>query len=336
MAKKFISVLLAAVMLASTVCFAANTGDIAGNYYYVDVKTYMRNQLIDAYNVGNKTVIPAEALASYGFSVVWNGQSRTLSITDLKGTAVSNANGMASGKQGAIAGQYYYTDIVTTFNGTKIESYNIGGQTVIPAAVLRNFGFNVVWEADTRRVLIDTEPNAVPSNASSMPSASLDAYKLKDNQTYRSSLRMITKAVSMNGYQLVTSHDCYIISPLEGKYYVPFKAFADSIGATYVWDSSSSTMTVTVPADDLINPKNAGFKNSSEPAGIMQYELKDIVFNISRGGQTYSNINAALYGSEVFVESSSLAEALGMYCFNNTEFFTATMAYYIFTQGYTE
>ena len=68
----------------------------------------------------------------------------------------------------------------------------------------------------------------------------------------------------------------------------------------------------------------------------MQYELKDIVFNISRGGQTYSNINAVLYGSEVFVESSSLAEALGMYCFNNTEFFTATMAYYIFTQGYAE
>lgn len=330
MAKKIISILLAAVMMTSLVCFAAKTGDVAGDYYYVDVKTYMRNQLIDAYNVGNKTVILAEALSSYGFDVVWNPSERTLDIKDNGAAAVSNAKGVAQGEQGAVAGQYYYTDIVTIFNGTEVESYNIGGQTVIPAAVLRDFGFNVVWDADTNRVLIDTDPNAVPVNSGS----SAEEYTLKENQTFRNSLSLITKAVNFNGYQMLTSNDCYIISNFENKYYVPFKAFADCLGITYLWNGATSTMTVTVPADDVIKPANSTAKSFNTPTGIMQYDVKDVVLNIARGTETYSDVDAIVYGSELFVEAQSLAKALGMYCYNNTEFFTASLAYYMFTQGY--
>lgn len=336
MAKKLLSVLLILVMLSTSVCLAAKTGDVAGNYYYVNVKTYMRNRLIDAYNVGNKTVIPAESLSSYGFSVVWNAQNRTLSITDLKGTAVSNAKGLANGTNGAVAGQYYYTDIVTTFNGTKIESYNIGGQTVFPAAVLRDFGFSVVWDAATNRVLIDTDASAVPSNSTVSSSSSTGDYTVKATQKYRSTTRLITKSVSVNGYQLDTSSNYYIHSSLDSCYYVPFKAFADSIGATYSWNPATQTMTVTVPEDSKINPKNCGFKNNSQPVGTMQYGITDIVFSISRGGSLYSNLDAVLYGNEVLVKSTDLADALGMYCFNNTEFFTAQMAYFIFTEGYAQ
>ncbi len=340
MIKKIMSLLLVVVMLSSFVCFAAKTGDVAGNYYYVDVKTYMRNQLIDAYNVGNKTVILAEALRSYGFDVVWSAEERTLTITDNKGAAVSNAQGTPTGVEGAVAGKYYHTDIVAIFNGTPVESYNIGGQTVIPAAALRQFGFNVVWDDETNRVLIDTDPNKVPSNAKPVVAPSVPvspstnaAYTQKAQQTYRNRLVYVTKSISFNGYELLTSNNCYIYSASENKYYIPFNAFADCLGITYSWNAAASTMSVVVPADDVIKAANSTFKSAYEPTGILQYTPVDVEFNIEKGGELKSNIGAVLYGSELFVCADDLASALGMYCFNGNEIFTASLAYYMYSQG---
>lgn len=330
MSKKIISIILVVIMLVSAMCISvsAATGK-AGNYYYTDIKSYVRGKLIDSYNVGGKTVILVEALRTYGFNVDWDGNARTLTITDTKGTATSSATAAANGAIGAVAGSYYHTDIVTYFNGVAIESYNLGGQTVIPATKLRDFGYEVVWDGDNRRVLIET--NASQITAAPSVTSAFDNVIVKDAQVYHGTPRLISSSITFNGWALVTSGDYYIETSLDKKNYIPFRPVADCLGITYGWDSASSTLTVNVPADNDIKAANQKIKPNYKTFGAVEYELKDIVLNIKNGDKAFNGIDAVLYGSEILVEANDLADALGFFCVNQVDFYTATMMYMVYS-----
>ena len=153
----------AAILFSSSASFAA-TGDIAGNLYYTDIKTYIYHAPITSYNIGGKTVIDAEILNwHYGFDVYWIAEEKHLDITD-KGGDFNSLQAMggglvesAEGEVGTVFGPYYETDIVTTLNGSPIESYNIGGRTFIVAEAMRDFGYNVDWDEDARTLTV-TKP----------------------------------------------------------------------------------------------------------------------------------------------------------------------------------
>ncbi|MEE1043511.1 MAG: stalk domain-containing protein [Clostridia bacterium] len=329
MIKKLISLTLIIVMISSVLCISTNASGVAGNYYYTDIKSYVRGQLIDSYNVGGKTVILCEALQSYGFNVLWNGTDRTLTITDRYGSATSNASDSLSGAIGAVAGNYFYTDIVTYFNGVKMESYNLGGRTVIPATALRDLGYDVVWDDANRRVLIDTDTANFVAGTSA-----IDNVTIKPNQTYHGTIAITADAVNFNGNRLITAHDCYIETSLDKKIYVPFKAFADCLGISYSWNSGTSTLSVSVPADKIIAAKQSKLKTNYKNYGVVEYEIRDIVFNIVNGGKTYNNVDAVVYGTEVFVEAQSLATALDFFCVNQVDFYTKTMMYLVYSGMY--
>lgn len=154
----------ALTLTASLPAFAAS-GDVAGQYYYTDIKTYMYNAPITSYNIGGKTVIDAEILNwHYGFDVYWYEDTRRLEITD-KGGEFNSLQAMSSeicesadGSAGEMAGEYYYTDIAATLNGKEIESYNIGGRTCILAEAMSDFGYNVDWN-EAERTLTISKPS---------------------------------------------------------------------------------------------------------------------------------------------------------------------------------
>lgn len=327
--KRTISLVLAVFMLLPTICFAQKSGDVAGNYYYTDINTYLRGELLESYNVGGKTVIVCEALPNYGFNVEWKSDTRTLEITDVKmavkGAAVENQKGTL----GAVAGDYYYTDIVTKFNGKEIESYNIGGKTVIPATSLRDLGYNVLWDEAGRNVLIETDKSAVVSG-----STTFDNLTYNENASYHGNYALRTNAVCFNGVQLITDNDCFIESSFDKKIFVPFRSFAESLDIKYCWDSQTSTLSVKVPDDDVIKAKNSKAKSNIKTYGTIEYDIHDIVLNIAKGDKTFKNLNAIVYGSEVFIEAQDLANALGFYCFNEIEFFTEKSVYYLYKTNY--
>lgn len=327
--KKLLCLVLAVMMLTPAVCFAQNSGDLAGNYYYTDISTYLRGEILESYNVGGKTVIVCEALSNYGFNVEWKGDTRVLEITDVHLTAKGSENNTESGVLGSVAGEYYYTDIVTKFNGTEIESYNIGGKTVIPATSLRDLGYSVLWDEEGRNVLIETDKSSVVSG-----STVFDNLTYNENATYHGNYTLRTNAVCFNGVQLVTDNDCLIETSFDKKIFVPFTAFANSLDIKYGWNSLTSTITVKVPDDDVIKPENSKAKSNIKTYGAIEYEIHDIVLNISKDGKTFSNLNAIVYGTEVFIEAQDLANALGFYCFNETEFFTETSVYYLYKTNY--
>lgn len=64
-------------------------GDVAGQYYYTDIKTYLNGKEIESYNIGGRTFIVAENMRDYGYDVDWNEENRTLSISKSKQFYVS-------------------------------------------------------------------------------------------------------------------------------------------------------------------------------------------------------------------------------------------------------
>ena len=53
-------------------------------------------------------------------------------------------------KIGSAAGNYYYTDIVTSLWGVPVNSVNIGGVTLIDAESMEHYGFEVNWRPEER------------------------------------------------------------------------------------------------------------------------------------------------------------------------------------------
>ncbi len=63
-------------------------------------------------------------------------------------------NAFVANAVGKKAGDYFSTDIVTKVNGTAIDAFNIGGQTVISAEDLIYHGFSVTWNGELRTLQI--------------------------------------------------------------------------------------------------------------------------------------------------------------------------------------
>ena len=160
--KKIISVILSVAIMCfiSTIVFAAG-GDVVGNVYSTDITAYMYYAPITSYNIGGKTCIDAEILNwHYGFDVYWHEDERCLDIEDKGGRFVSlqamSGEIVESSvtKPGEVVCNYYETDIKAILNGKEIESYNIGGRTVICVEAMREHGYNVDWDEKERRLTI--------------------------------------------------------------------------------------------------------------------------------------------------------------------------------------
>ena len=159
--KKIFSAVIILIFCFCNTAVAAN-GDVLGNYYHTDIKTYIYYAPITAYNIGGKTMIDAEILNwHYGFDVYWNENTRKLEIFD-KGGRFNSMQAMSgeiyensAGKYGEIAGTYYETDIETYLNGKEITSCNIGGRTCIAAEEMAEHGYDVAWNEQARILTVN-------------------------------------------------------------------------------------------------------------------------------------------------------------------------------------
>ncbi len=73
----------------------------------------------------------------------------------------------AHAEVGDAIGNVYATDILAYMDGAPIASYNIGGKTVIKAADLRDYGFEVTFDEEKRKADIVTvlRPDSLPQTA---------------------------------------------------------------------------------------------------------------------------------------------------------------------------
>ncbi len=146
----------ALLLFSLSISVSARPGDIAGEYYATDIKTYLNGVQIDAINIGGQTLISAEQMSNYGFSVVWNSETRTLNVRETTGVpSVSSPKIKTySTPNGSFAGYYYETDIVTYLDGIESVACNTDGHTYIHAENMRTFGYEVIWNEAERSLNI--------------------------------------------------------------------------------------------------------------------------------------------------------------------------------------
>lgn len=134
---------------------------------------------------------------------------------------------------GDVAGSYYSTDIVTSVNGSEIDSINIGGNTLISAEDMIYYSFNVEWNADERTLRVDSVPQAVNGappavTKTDVPAGSvLGSYYETDIVTY------------LDGEAI----EAYNIG---GRTYLHAEAMRE-LGYEVVWNDEARTLDVTSP-----------------------------------------------------------------------------------------
>ena len=160
--KKF-ALLAAMLCLLLTICASAKSGDIAGKYYSTDIVTTLNGVEIDSINIGGQTLISAEDMYYYAFNVAWNATDRTLRVNSIDHATrgIPPAVKKSNRPSGSVLGYYYETDIVTYLDSKPITAYNLGGRTYIHAEAMRDFGYEVIWNAEERSLAI-TSLNRTP------------------------------------------------------------------------------------------------------------------------------------------------------------------------------
>lgn len=147
--KKLVCLCLLMLLCASPA--HAKVGDVAGTYCATDIVTTLNGFPIEAINIGGNTLIDAEAMADYGFSVTWLPETRCLDITSFgKPREIQPAVKGNERPVGASLGRYYETDIITSLDGAPITAYNIGGRTFLHAEEMAKLGYLVKWDGDVR------------------------------------------------------------------------------------------------------------------------------------------------------------------------------------------
>ena len=119
-------------------------GSVVNQALRTDITAKINGHDIPSYNVDGYTYICAEDLQYYGFSVVYDNDIRSLSLTrDYNQVWVSKAYTkpyVAPYEVGAHECYILLTDIATYFDGMFVNSYNINGQTIIRFDSLMAYG----------------------------------------------------------------------------------------------------------------------------------------------------------------------------------------------------
>ena len=127
-------------------------GDKINDVLATDIKAYINGVPVKSYNIAGNTAVLAEELAGYGFSVAWNGSDRTLSISKGSGRVTASFTPEAQTKpSGTPVMDVLFTDIKTYVNGAPVQSFNVGGSTIIFIDALSPFG-TVSWNQSTRSI----------------------------------------------------------------------------------------------------------------------------------------------------------------------------------------
>ena len=172
MKKRIISIILlsALVISALNIITVADTpdapeasGTVLGHYYTSNIRAFLNYKPIKSYNIGGRTLISVEDFKEHGFTVYWSPDVRVLQAQPIKPYPADEGEkdfGAPEGpaRSGRVAGNYYSTDIRTFVNNTFMESYNIGGRTLVFIEDLQYVGFNVYWNSANRTIAANIRP----------------------------------------------------------------------------------------------------------------------------------------------------------------------------------
>lgn len=215
-------------------------------------------------------------------------------------------NGLpVTAKSGDIVGEYYATDIYTYLNGARISAINIGGETLISAEDMEQFGFYVWWDQTERTLRIHENTGAVSTQVSPIPENMTPAgtpigyYYETDIVTYLDSIpitayniggRTYIHAEEMRrfGYDVIWNPDKWtleIISPRQAGYVYSIPL---SYGTDKGWGNGNpgvdgiGVCSIKYTPDGLVGTDDADYFNMTMSSSGREYRF-DMVFYQTQG-----------------------------------------------------
>lgn len=327
--RKIICIAASLLFILPHTAFAANG---IGNYYYSDIKTYFFGAPITSYNLGGKTAIVCEDLNwHYNHDVYWFADERKLTVDKKDDVDFASLQAQAGetlttqkGTVGAVAGEVYASDIKTYLNGSFIESYNIGGQTVIICEDMRGYGYDVAWNEAERSLYITGNESNFKRTADIGAVTEL---------TYGSGLYgtdlLTSTALTLDGRRVEGAPEYCINSSYSPTRWFPLAPALDALGTQWEWDSSNNIFNVTsvdlnkikltdesVEEDkilaeagqDFITIKLVLYRDGKE----IPMTQTVIVGHMQNMHEETQELNAVLYDGAVYVPLSTIADCLGL------------------------
>ena len=153
-------VVMVVMLLAVAVQAAPKVGDIVNYTLYTDIALYIDGKPVKSFNIDGYTAVRVEDLVYYGFDVVWNQAARTVKATrGTAGTSTEAGPGAYIAPKNMIgkrAERVYYTDIRCFLDYKEVQSYNIGGETIIFVDDLAAiYAETTKWNPDTRELVLN-------------------------------------------------------------------------------------------------------------------------------------------------------------------------------------
>ena len=148
--KRLFSVLLTFLICTGMMCGVS--ADAPEYALHTDIVAYINDAPIRSFNISGFTGIVAEDLLQYGFGVMYDDSIRTLEVYRLNNKITSTYTPEElSAPVGTPKAKIYETDIKTYVDGNLVQSFNIGGETIIFIDELMCYG-KVIWHPEERKI----------------------------------------------------------------------------------------------------------------------------------------------------------------------------------------
>lgn len=221
---KAVSLILTVIMLSALAALpvsAAKVGDVVGEVAHTDIVTYINNQPIESFNINWETAVIVEDLAKYGFNVVWDPTpgNRQLRVTRAYDKAFQNTfrPTASTHPNGTHAFDVLYTDIVTYFDGHKVDSFNVNGRTIVYVNdINKYYGQTYSYNDGTRTLSLTLKSGSAAPAPAPAPTSGSESYKwsydyaISDvSTTLNNGFSFSMKSTGANRFRLSSSDGAY-------------------------------------------------------------------------------------------------------------------------------
>lgn len=140
-------------LIFMTVTAHAEIGDVEETIYNSDILTKVHDREIESFCLDGVTLIKAEDLRDYGYTVTYDDAVRTLFINKTGEIKDDFCPKVERGIVGGIYGHTYETDICVYFNGSYVKAYALDGKMAVKVEELgSHLGLSYSYD-DSQRLL---------------------------------------------------------------------------------------------------------------------------------------------------------------------------------------
>ena len=157
--KRFFGILVIFVFLMIGINCHAAVGDKVGDIYSTDIRAFINDIPVMAYNIGGRTCVAIEEVTT-GYS--YNDKFRMLLVSSFAPEYLIKDSSFSQNSEiGEIVGDIYSTDIKTLFYDKEILSYNIGGKTCVAIEDIgsdndfSSIGGKYIWDPNERTIKLE-------------------------------------------------------------------------------------------------------------------------------------------------------------------------------------